>query len=229
MFCLQAKARQKRGEDHPNSQLYSQDLYRGHNAPVVFVDTLPDSASLISVDAEGNVCLWAAFQGGQGRSGFGWHSPLGQWRLPPTVTAQVPAGPRVQIHPGGARGALGTDGDPQRDVTHTHASFLTSFTKKGRRCVEAPKDKEWITADKEAAAAVTALTRHIPYVTRLKGEKAPGAPRLDPEAALDTIDENGFEGAGKFIFISTRVRAIGMTSCSIYRLQAPSPKSLDSS
>jgi hypothetical protein len=29
---------------------------------VVFVDTLPDSASLISVDAEGNVCLWAAFQ-----------------------------------------------------------------------------------------------------------------------------------------------------------------------
>ena len=77
MFCLQAKARQKRGEDHPNSQLYSQDLYRGHNAPVVFVDTLPDSASLISVDAEGNVCLWAAFQGGQGRSGFGWHSPLG--------------------------------------------------------------------------------------------------------------------------------------------------------
>jgi hypothetical protein len=148
VFCLQAKARQKRGEDHPKSQLYSQDLYRGHNAPVVFVDTLPDSASLISVDAEGNVCLWAAFQGGQGRSGFGWHSPLGQWRLPPTVTAQVPAGPRVQIHPGGARGSLGTDGDPQRDVTHTHASFLTSFTKKGRRCVEAPKDKEWITADK---------------------------------------------------------------------------------
>ena len=80
-----------------------------------------------------------------------------------------------------------------------------------------------------AAAAVTALTRHIPYVTRLKGEKAPGAPRLDPEAALDTIDENGFEGAGKFIFFSTRVRAIRVTSCSIYRLQAPSPKSLDSS
>ena len=80
------------------------------------------------------------------------------------------------------------------------------------RSVEAPKDKEWITADKEAAAAVTALTRHIPYVTRLKGEKAPGAPRLDPEAALDTIDENGFEGAGKFIFISTRARAIGVTT-----------------
>ena len=72
-------------------------------------------------------------QGGKGGAGFGRDAPLGQWRLPPTGTAQVPAGPRVQIRPGGARGALGTDGDPQRDVTHTHASFLTSFTKKGRR------------------------------------------------------------------------------------------------
>jgi len=192
----EAKARARRGEEHPASDLYSQDIYRGHTAPVVFIDTLPDSASIVSVDADGNVCLWAAFQGGQGRSGFGWHSPLGQWRLPKEVTAQVPAGPRVQIHPGGARGATGTDGDPARDVTHTHAPFLASFSKKGRRAVEAPKDKEWITADREAAAAVNALTRHVPYVNKLKGEKAPGAPRLDPEAALDTIDENGFEGAG---------------------------------
>ena len=93
--------------------------------------------------------------------------------------------------------------------------------------MEAPKDKEWITADKEAAAAVTALTRHIPYVTRLKGEKAPGAPRLDPEAALDTIDENGFEGAGKFILM--RVRAIGLKTDVLFWSQAPSRKSLDSS
>jgi hypothetical protein len=43
--------------------------------------------------------LWSAFQGGRGRSGFGWYSPLGEWKLPGEVTAQVPAGPRVQLVP----------------------------------------------------------------------------------------------------------------------------------
>ena len=60
---------------------------------------------------------------------------LGSVEAPKEVTAQVPAGPRVQIHPGGARGVAGTDGDPARDVTHTHATFLASFSKKGRRAV----------------------------------------------------------------------------------------------
>jgi len=54
---------------------------------------------MISIDAAGVVCLWPAFQGTGNRSGFGWFSALGQWRLPTDVTAQVPTGGRVQMYP----------------------------------------------------------------------------------------------------------------------------------
>ena len=42
---------------------YTQDVYRGHTRPVVFLDVLPDSGSLLSVDADGLMCLWSAFRG----------------------------------------------------------------------------------------------------------------------------------------------------------------------
>ena len=132
----------KRTADQPEA--YTQDLFRGHSSPVVFLDTLPDSASMMSIDAEGTVCLWSAYQGGRGRSGFGWFSPLGSWKLPSEVTAQIPAGPRVQLVPaldpkgkkakdggsalgGEEEGGLDPGGRADRNVSATHAPWMVSY------------------------------------------------------------------------------------------------------
>ena len=60
-----AKKQKTTTDDNP-PDVYAQDVYRGHSSPVVFLDTLPDSASMMSIDVDGNVCLWSAFQGGRG-------------------------------------------------------------------------------------------------------------------------------------------------------------------
>jgi len=160
--------------EHP-PDVYTQDVYRGHTSPVVFLNTLPDSASMISIDVGGTVCMWAAFQGDRSRSGFGWFSPLGTWMLPREVTAQVPAGPRVQLvptldakgkrakgtaHDPGATaseevaGASGTSGlsseRADRDVSKSHAPWLVSYG------LSAGED-----ADKKSKRGSTAAARTV--------------------------------------------------------------------
>jgi hypothetical protein len=150
---------------------YAQDLYRGHSSPVVFLDVLPDSGSLLSVDAEGTMCLWPAFQGGRARSGFGWYSPLGTWKLPGEVTAQVPAGMPVPVTGGG-------------DSSRSHSPWLVSHQKGRRVVVEVPKDRAWMERDARAARAVEGLTRPRSYAEQLELEpvkrrlKIPG---VDPD------------------------------------------------
>ena len=150
---------------------YVQDLYRGHSSPVVFLDVLPDSGSLLSVDAEGMMCLWPAFQGGRARSGFGWYSPLGSWKLPGEVTAQTPAGMPVPVTGGG-------------DSSRSHWPWLVSRQKGRRVVVEVPKDRAWMERDARAALAVEGLTRPRSYAEQLELEpvkrrlKIPG---VDPD------------------------------------------------
>ena len=162
----------------PKEGAYAQDLYRGHDAPVVFLDVLPDSGSMLSVDAAGTVCVWPAFQGGKARSGFGWYAPLGSWKLPGEVTAQVPAGTRVSV---------GSGGGSAPDVSKTHHPWMTGYSKKGTRVAhEAPKDKRWVKEDEKALRAVEAIARPRTYAEEL--ELAPVKRRLKIPGVDDEIE-----------------------------------------
>ncbi|KAK3277398.1 hypothetical protein CYMTET_14592 [Cymbomonas tetramitiformis] len=57
-----------------------QGLYRGHSRPVVLVHFLPDSALMLTVDAAGEVRLWADAE--TPCTGLGWHVPRAAWQMP---------------------------------------------------------------------------------------------------------------------------------------------------
>ncbi|KAG2500495.1 hypothetical protein HYH03_001274 [Edaphochlamys debaryana] len=78
----------------PSGDVRTQALFRGHDAPLVFVGVAGDCASVISVDAVGEVNLWPLFEGA--RSGFGWFRPRTSWHLPRTLRSYQARGP---LHP----------------------------------------------------------------------------------------------------------------------------------
>ena len=172
---------------------YTQDVYRGHTCPVVFLDVLPDSGSLLSIDADGVMCLWSAFQGNAGRSGFGWFSPLGTWRLPTEVTAQVPSGFPVEVN-AGAGGSSSRD----RFTPPTHAAWLASWSGKLSVVVEVPKDPQWVAEDEKAARAVAALTAPRTYGEQLELEpvrRKLDIPGVDPD--FETPEQKWIKGLGE--------------------------------
>ena len=172
---------------------YAQDVYRGHAHPVVFLDVLPDSGSLLSVDADGLMCLWSAFQGDAGRSGFGWFSPLGTWRLPAEVTAQVPSGFPVEVGTSG-----GGDGGRTRFTPDTHAPWLAWRVGKLSTVVEAPVDPAMAAEDENARRAVAALSRPRTYGEQLELEptrRVLDIPGVDPDR--ETPEQKWARGAGE--------------------------------
>jgi hypothetical protein len=179
-------------------EAYTQDLYRGHQSPVVYLSTLPDSQAMLSIDVDGVVCLWSAFQGGHARSGFGWYSPLGQWRLPTEVTAHVPSTMRVQCYPGGERGGYDDGG---RDVYDTHTAWMTSYEKGrgARNVIEVPKMTDWMEADLQAEEAAEYRGG---LGDRASEDGSIGADSGDIDKAADSAagsdsDEDGGGGGGK--------------------------------
>ena len=166
---------------------YTQDVYRGHTRPVVFLDVLPDSGSLLSVDADGLMCLWSAFQGNAGRGGFGWFSPMGTWRLPAEVTAQVPSGFPVEVSAGAGK-----------FTPSTHAPWIASRVGKLATVFEAPKDDAWIAEDAKAARAVAALSAPRTYGEQLELEpvrRRLDIPGVDPD--LETPEQKWRKGQGE--------------------------------
>ena len=166
---------------------YTQDVYRGHTRPVVFLDVLPDSGSLLSVDADGLMCLWSAFQGNAGRCGFGWFSPMGTWRLPAEVTAQVPSGFPVEVSAGAGK-----------FTPSTHAPWIASRVGKLATVFEAPKDDAWIAEDAKAARAVAALSAPRTYGEQLELEpvrRRLDIPGVDPD--LETPEQKWRKGQGE--------------------------------
>jgi len=166
---------------------YTQDVYRGHTRPVVFLDVLPDSGSLLSVDADGLMCLWSAFQGNAGRGGFGWFSPLGTWRLPAEVTAQVPSGFPVEVSAGAGK-----------FTPSTHAPWIASRVGKLATVFEAPKDDAWIAEDAKAARAIAALSAPRTYGEQLELEpvrRRLDIPGVDPD--LETPEQKWRKGQGE--------------------------------
>ena len=162
---------------------YTQDVYRGHTRPVVFLDVLPDSGSLLSVDADGLMCLWSAFQGDAGRSGFGWFSPLGTWRLPAEVTAQVPSGFPVEVGTSG-----GGDGGRTRFTPDTHAPWLAWRVGKLSTVVEAPVaaiDGFFLMDGAPAAENDAVRAAHADFTRRygLDRDRAPPLVVLDPTSS----------------------------------------------
>jgi splicing factor U2AF subunit len=166
---------------------YTQDVYRGHTRPVVFLDVLPDSGSLLSVDADGLMCLWSAFQGNAGRCGFGWFSPMGTWRLPAEVTAQVPSGFPVEVSAGAGK-----------FTPSTHAPWIASRVGKLATVFEAPKDDAWIAEDAKAARAVAELSAPRTYGEQLELEpvrRRLDIPGVDPD--LETPEQKWRKGQGE--------------------------------
>ncbi len=166
---------------------YTQDVYRGHTRPVVFLDVLPDSGSLLSVDADGLMCLWSAFQGNAGRGGFGWFSPMGTWRLPAEVTAQVPSGFPVEVSAGAGK-----------FTPSTHAPWIASRVGKLATVFEAPKDDAWIAEDAKAARAIAALSAPRTYGEQLELEpvrRRLDIPGVDPD--LETPEQKWRKGQGE--------------------------------
>ena len=183
---------ESRNVDEGSKSPYTQDVYRGHTHPVVFLDVLPDSGSLLSIDADGLMCLWSAFQGNAGRSGFGWFSPLGTWRLPAEVTAQVPSGFPVEVN----AGAGGSSRD--KFTPSTHAAWLASWSGKLSTVVEVPKDPSWVAEDEKAARAVAALTAPRTYGEQLELEpvrRKLDIPGVDPD--LETPEQKWIRGQGE--------------------------------
>tara|TARA_B110000977_G_scaffold1539_2_gene2161 strand:+ start:10083 stop:10748 length:666 start_codon:yes stop_codon:yes gene_type:complete len=175
--------------------------YRGHSAPVVFLDVLPDSGSLLSIDTEGVMCLWASFQGNAGRSGFGWFSPLGSWRVPNEVTAQVPNGfpSEVSNLSGGRGNRSGSDptDDPPTTPT-THFPWLTSREGGKKTVIEVPKDEKWVEEDERAGKAVDALRAPRLYSEQMELEpvrRKLNIPGVDPD--LETPEQKWLRDAGE--------------------------------
>ena len=159
----------------------------GTRVRVVFLDVLPDSGSLLSVDADGLMCLWSAFQGNAGRGGFGWFSPMGTWRLPAEVTAQVPSGFPVEVSAGAGK-----------FTPSTHAPWIASRVGKLATVFEAPKDDAWIAEDAKAARAVAALSAPRTYGEQLELEpvrRRLDIPGVDPD--LETPEQKWRKGQGE--------------------------------
>lgn len=68
-----------------------QDVYRGHDSPVVFIGFLPDACSMVTVDRSGKVLTWPATE--RARSGYGWFEPTSGCALPPTLPFLMPVPP----------------------------------------------------------------------------------------------------------------------------------------
>jgi splicing factor U2AF subunit len=186
--ALPGKSSKKASEASEASKTpYTQDVYRGHTRPVVFLDVLPDSGSLLSVDADGLMCLWSAFQGNAGRCGFGWFSPMGTWRLPAEVTAQVPSGFPVEVSAGAGK-----------FTPSTHAPWIASRVGKLATVFEAPKDDAWIAEDAKAARAVAELSAPRTYGEQLELEpvrRRLDIPGVDPD--LETPEQKWRKGQGE--------------------------------
>eukprot|EP00878_Enallax_costatus_P040818 GHUV01047204.1.p1 GENE.GHUV01047204.1~~GHUV01047204.1.p1 ORF type:complete len:128 (+),score=31.53 GHUV01047204.1:28-384(+) len=71
-----------------NPDIVSQAMYRSHDAHVVFLGFLSDAASLLTLDASGQLALWPTST--SQRSGFGWIKPRKRWQLPRSIRTCLP-------------------------------------------------------------------------------------------------------------------------------------------
>ena len=80
-----------------NDTAHAASVYRAHNAYVVYIGFLPDSACMVSVDMDGVVVVWP--QGDAARTGFGWYSPSAVWRLPRRLETLAPVHAPRTVYP----------------------------------------------------------------------------------------------------------------------------------
>ncbi|GLC73006.1 hypothetical protein PLESTF_001319000 [Pleodorina starrii] len=81
----------------PAPESRQQALLRGHDSHIVFVGVMADCASVVSVDASGEINLWPTFEGD--RTGYGWFVPRRTWRMPRTLRSYQARGPLNPVWP----------------------------------------------------------------------------------------------------------------------------------